>query len=320
MEPLTHSIKNHSEWNESYYLCFSDRKNNISGMTRLGFKPNKNEAMVFFLLFLSDGSVAGFQSSEEIKNYPKSLEAAGMTYERQVDGTWKYRFKGKMVKVQKAEDFVKIQQNPKLITKIMNVVMSLDFKPIHETYEYSENMTPESLELGKKSGDQHWEQIALINGEINLDNEKYTLKDVIGERDHTHGVRDWTGIGNWIYYVVWFNSNLAVNPAAIITDDGRISTGGFLYRNGKNIPIKNLKVIKQEYKDGIIPISSTLELIDANGEKHILMGKAGSVIPIPFKDAGGKTSILSQSFGEFELDGVKGGYGSFETLRILKGS
>lgn len=28
---------------------------------------------------------------------------------------------------------------------------------------------------------------------------------------------------------------MAVNPAAIIIDDGSLSTGGFLFKNGKNI-------------------------------------------------------------------------------------
>lgn len=46
------------------------------------------------------------------------------------------------------------------------------------------------------------EQIALLNGEVKVGEKFYKLEDVIGERDHTHGVRDWTGIGDWLYYVV----------------------------------------------------------------------------------------------------------------------
>ena len=316
MEPTTHKPGTHREWNESFYLCFSDRRNGLSGMTRLGFKPNKNEATTFLLLFLPDGSVAGFQANENMGGYPERLEAAGMTHERRPDGSWRYSFLGRMVVVKNPSDFPRIRENPSLISAIAPVTLHLKFQPLQPTYEYSENMTPESLEIGKKSGDEHWEQIAKINGEIRVGEQVFVLRDVIGERDHTHGIRDWTGIGNWLYYVVWFNESLAINPAAIVLDDGRISVGGFLWKGGVNVPIVGLRIVDQRFKDGILPLSSVLELTDSNGDKHILKGKAGPVVPLPFIDEYGKVSVLAQSFGEFELDGVTGGYGTYETLRV----
>lgn len=316
MEPLTHRPGVHREWNESYYLCFSDRHNGISGMTRLGFKPNKDEGMTFLLLFLPDGSVAGFQATEKINGYPERLEVAGMTHERRLDGSWRYSFQGRMVVVKNPSDFPLIRENPSLISAMAPVTMHLKFQPIQPTYEYSENMTPESLEIGKKSGDEHWEQMAKISGEIRVGEQVYVLRDVLGERDHTHGVRDWTGIGNWIYYVVWFNEHLAINPAAIVLDDGRVSVGGFLWKDGVNTPIVGFRILEQRFRDGVVPVSSVLELTDKNGVKYTLKGRAGPVVPLPFVDEHGKVSVLAQSFGEYELDGVTGGYGTYETLRV----
>ena len=316
MEPPTHRPGAHREWNESYYLCFSDRHNGISGMTRLGFKPNKDEGMTFLLLFLPDGSVAGFQATEKINGYPERLEVAGMTHERRLDGSWRYSFQGRMVVVKNPSDFPLIRENPSLISAMAPVTMHLKFQPIQPTYEYSENMTPESLEIGKRSGDEHWEQMAKISGEIRIGEQVYVLRDVLGERDHTHGARDWTGIGNWIYYVVWFNEHLAINPAAIVLDDGRVSVGGFLWKDGVNTPIVGFRILEQRFRDGVVPVSSVLELTDKNGVKHILKGRAGPVVPLPFVDEHGKVSVLAQSFGEYELDGVTGGYGTYETLRV----
>ncbi|HIH89666.1 TPA: hypothetical protein HA344_10750 [Candidatus Bathyarchaeota archaeon] len=317
MELLIHKPGAHREWNESYYLCFSDKQNGLSGMTRLGFKPNKDEGATFLLLFLPDGSVAGYQTTEKINGYPDRLEAAGMTHERRPDGSWRYTFQGRMAVVKNPADFPKIRQTPALITAMAPVTMHLKFTPIQPTYEYSENMTPESLEIGKKSGDEHWEQMARISGEIRVGERVYVLRDVLGERDHTHGVRDWTGVGNWIYYVVWFNERLAINPAAIVLDDGRVSVGGYIWKDGVNTPIVGFRIIDQQYVNGIIPASSVLELTDKDDVKHILRGKAGPVVPLPFIEHG-KISVLSQSFGEFELNGVKGGYGTYETLRVAK--
>jgi hypothetical protein len=318
MEPLTHRPGAHREWNESYYLCFSDRENGVSGMTRLGFKPNKGEATTFLLLFLPDGSVAGFQAAEKMSGEIGELTVAGMTHESRPDGSWRYTFQGRMMVVKDPNDFPKIRENPALISAVLPVTMHLKFQPIQPTYEYSENMTPESLEIGKKSGDEHWEQMAKIEGEVRVGQHVYVLRDVLGERDHTHGVRDWTGIGNWVYDVVWFNEHLAINPAAIVLDDGRISVGGYIWENGENVPLVGLRIIDQQFRDGVIPVSATLELTDSRGVKHILKGKAGPVVPLPFVDEKGKVSVLAQSFGEYELDGVKGGYGTFETLRVMR--
>ncbi|MBY9017582.1 MAG: hypothetical protein KGD66_02010 [Candidatus Lokiarchaeota archaeon] len=321
MERIIHKDKltNHPEWNESYYFVFFDKTNNIGGMSRIGFKPNKSEGMTFFFLFLADGSAAGYHQEIKLKDFSDNLRVGRMSHNWQKDGTWKYFFKGTMIFVADPLNLPRVPEDPKLILKSEKVLMDLTFKPFNDVYEYSKYMTPESLEIGKKSGDMHWEQIGRVKGKLNIGQEEYNVNSVLGQRDHTYGVRDWTGVGNWLYYVVWFNENLTINPAAIVTDDGRVSTGGFLFRDGKNIPLRSIQIIKQEYDEqGVYPISSELQIIDNLGEEHNLKANVGPIIPVPFKDEEGNQSILIQSFGRFELDGIKGGYGTFETLRKVR--
>ena len=317
MEPLTHTPNTeHLEWNESYYFCFADPKTNIRGMSRIGYKNNKSEGMAFLFLFFPDGSAAGYHTTEPIENYSNPFTVGEMKHECLQDGNWQYTFNGSMIVVDNPINFPRVKENTELIKGIANVSLSLSFQTLSEIYEYSKFMTKESLELGKKSGDEHWEQIALISGDITVDDDKkFSLSSVMGQRDHTHGQRDWTGVGNWLYYVVWFNDKLAINPAAIIANDGRLSTGGFLFKEGKNIPLKTIKIIKERFdKTGVYPKNSVLEIVDWNGEEHILKGQVGPILPVPFKDEEGESTLI-QAFGTFELDGISGGYGTFETLR-----
>jgi hypothetical protein len=223
-----------------------------------------------------------------------------------------------MVICRNPEMLPQTRQHPELIDKIAKVKMGLSLIPINDPYEYSQNMTPESREFGRKSGDAHWEQIGKTEGEILVADTEFRVRDTIGQRDHTHGVRDWTGIGNWLYYVVWFSEELCINPAAIVTHDGRISSGGFIFENGKNIPIKTIKVLSQEFRNNVHPVTSKIEINDALGRSHILEGRAGPTVPMPFADSEGRLSILSQGFGDFVLDNQSGGYGSYETLRKMK--
>ncbi|MBY9003130.1 MAG: hypothetical protein KGD73_04090 [Candidatus Lokiarchaeota archaeon] len=321
MERIIHKEKltNHSEWNESYYFVFFDKSNNMGGMSRIGFKPNKREGMTFFFLFLADGSAAGYHQEVKLEDFSENLRVGGMSHSWQKDETWKYFFKGRMIFVADPLNMPRVREDPKLILKSEKVSMDLTFNPLNNIYEYSKYMTPESLEIGKKSGDKHWEQIGSVEGKIKIGQVECNISSVLGQRDHTYGVRDWTGVGNWLYYVVWFNESLAINPAAIVTDDGRMSIGGFLFRDGKNIPLRSIHIIQQEYDEkGIYPISSELQIIDDLGEDHNLKAEVGPIIPVPFKDEEGNQSILIQSFGKFELDGIQGGYGTFETLRKVR--
>ncbi|MBD3255886.1 MAG: hypothetical protein GF383_12390 [Candidatus Lokiarchaeota archaeon] len=317
MEPIIHHVESdHPEYNESYYFAFYNNEENIGGVSRIGFKPNKKEGMTFFFLFLPDGSTGGYFQEKKIKSFTNKLKVGGMHHKWNPDGAWNYTFNGKMIFVKNSEDLPRVKTNPKLISDIKKIQMDLKFEPINDPYEYSKHMTKESLELGKKAGDKHWEQIALINGSISMGDEEITIENTMGQRDHTYGIRDWTGVGNWLYYVVWFNKNLAINPAAIISTDGKLSTGGFLFKNGENIPLQSIKILDQQFRsDGIFPTSSKLEIIDNNGVTHVLKATVGPIIPIPFADKEGKKSILVQSFGSFELDDITEGYGTFETLR-----
>jgi hypothetical protein len=316
METLKHRPKNHVEWNESYYFVFYDLKHRLGGMSRLGFKPNKREAMTFLFLFLPDGSAAGYQALEETVDYGlHDLRVGRVVHKPLPGGVWKYCFEGNMVAARNPEDLPRVRGSPSLASGVLPVRVELSFTPISEVYEYSAHMTPESRMLGEKSGDEHWEQVGVVNGEARVGGETYIVEQSMSQRDHTHGVREWTSIDYWLYYVVWFSRELAINPAAIIMGDGRVSTGGFLFEKGRNIPVERIRVLEQEFRNGVLPVYSRLELVDGLGRKHVLEARAGPVIPVPFTDSEGNVSILAQSFGSFKLDGVEGGYGSFETLR-----
>jgi hypothetical protein len=322
MEPITtKSMSRHPEWNESYYFAFYSKEQKIGGVSRIGFKPNKPESMTFFFLFLPDGSAAGYHLANKNKEYTNALRVGAMAHLPQPDQSWRYEFEGNMILVKIPETLPKVREQPELIAGSPKVNMRFTFKPVNSPYEYSEYMTSESLELGKKAGDKHWEQIGKVNGELRVGDQAYEIRNIIGQRDHTYGVRDWTGVGNWLYYVVWFNEKLAINPAAIVAEDGRMSTGGFLFKGGKNIPLRTIRIVDQQFRpDGVFPVSSELKITDNLGKEHTLKAHVGPIVPVPFQDEKGGQSILIQSLGRFELDETKGGYGTFETLRKAKKS
>jgi hypothetical protein len=322
VEQLTNiPTSNHPEWNESYYFIFYDKDNQIGGMSRLGFKPNKKDGMTFFFLFLPNGSVGAFHANDDAHNYPETLKVENVDYKYLGEGSWHYSFEGPMLIFDRPENFAKIQENPEVITDLVGARIDLRYKAYNETFEYSKHMTEESLRIGKKTGDMHWEQIGKVSGLVQIGEKSFVIDECIGQRDHTHGIRDWTGIGNWFYFVIWFDENLALNPAAVVLDDGRIGSGGFIFKDGENIPIETIRLLEHSYRDdGIFPISTKLEIIDFKGQNYILKAAPGPIVPVPFRSEDGSLSYLIQSFGSFQLNDMSGGYGSYEVLRkVSKG-
>ena len=320
MEPLTHKpTSQHVEWNESYYFVFYDKANKIGGMSRVGFKPNKKDGMTFFFFFLPDGSVGAYHANDDTGHYPDALRVENVEHKCIKNGQWRYSFEGPLLIFNNPEDFAQVRENPEVINDLVGGKVNLSYESHNETYEYAEHMTEEALEIGKKTGDVHWEQIGMVSGTITVGEETYVIDQCIGQRDHTHGIRDWTGIDSWFYFVVWFDENLAINPAGVVLDDGRVGPGGFIFKDGENIPIETIQVkehILRENSD--IPISTTLEITDKQGQTYILKGSPGAVVPVPFKGDEGEVSYLIQSFGSFQLDDRTGGYGSYEVLRRSK--
>lgn len=116
----------------------------------------------------------------------------------------------------------------------------------------------------------------------------------------------------------------------LITETGGIFSHGAVVSREYGIPaVTNIinackifttgQIVDQKYReDEVLPISSILNILDALGRKYILKAEIGPIVPIPFVDHEGNKSILVQSMENFELNGIKGGYGSFETLRRVK--
>jgi len=84
----------------------------------------------------------------------------------------------------------------------------------------------------------------------------------------------------------------------------------------KNILIKSVNVLEQEFRNEIYPVSSKLEIVDAYGKTHYTRGENRPNNSNSLVDSEGRKAVLTQSFGEFKLDSIEGGYGTFETLRI----
>jgi hypothetical protein len=85
------TLKNHEDWNESYYFNFHDRNNDLTAFMRIGNKINKNEKSMFFFL-MTPQMIAGIKLETPCDDKP--LNIAGLKYEEMSTGEWKLKFDG----------------------------------------------------------------------------------------------------------------------------------------------------------------------------------------------------------------------------------
>ncbi len=213
-----HQVSNDPFWQESWYFNFSDPKNNVWGLTRIGYRPNKNKADGLLLAFI-DGDAAilyppvGCELSDEENvtiDSPKLVRTKGLSYRCEATmACWR------------------------LITKNNSLDIDLNFEARTPMY-----MFPALAgENTKKPASDHYEQSGIVTGRIAYHGKQKVIEGT-GQRDHSWGPRDWSGIGDWEWLSGQFESGWCFNFWAVGSGAERTVTGFVGY------PEKNIAIIE----------------------------------------------------------------------------
>ncbi len=208
-------------WQESWYFNFSDPKNNIWGLTRIGYCPFENTADGLFMLW-NDGKPAVLSAfihlnpqdgSKVTIDPPRELKTKGLTFNcKEPLKSWR------------------------LINKSSSVDIDLAFEATTPMY-----MFPELAAKNVKSpASDHYEQSGLVTGTLKFHGKEKTINGT-GQRDHSWGPRDWSGIGDWEWLSGQFESGWGFNFWAVGQGADR-SVTGFISYPDKNIAIRDGRV------------------------------------------------------------------------------
>ncbi|MGC1121527.1 MAG: hypothetical protein WBA22_10580 [Candidatus Methanofastidiosia archaeon] len=291
MEHLQHPPGPEKEWNESYYFNFYDPRNRIGGVTRIGFKPNKKEAVGYLFLFYKD-EILKVVLREEIEMVPERIEVGSLQFLPE----WTLTFTGNMAGEK---------------TDIRKVGVVLEYSPLHTEFSYLECVTTQQLEIGKVVCEDHYEQIGLVTGRITVDSRSHDVV-ALGERDHSWGERDWNAPDLWIYVTALFEPEFGINIAKMLIKKEEIDTG-FIMENGENIPVLDIKAetITENGKQKEV----LYRIRDITGRKFTLTGNVLHTVQIPYRGTG--VSVLNENLTAFTC-GKKRGYGIAEYLVKLE--
>ncbi len=284
------SLKQHEEWNESYYFNFHDKNHDLTALMRIGNKVNKNEKSMFFFL-ITPQIIAGIKSDAPCDDEP--LELAGLSYDEMEPGNWKLKFNGFI--------FDPLSEDPKKL----RVKMDVTWEALNPLMDYVNCVDEKQAKMSSNVASEHYEQFGKTMGMIKIDDDVLKI-DALGERDLSRGVRDWGSPKMWMWINSAFSHDEAFNITKLSVTEGDIDAGYF-YTGSDNIPLIKSD-IDVKFNNGI-PSSFSMVLFDKKGSRYSVEGEVIRYGMIPV-DGG---MILIETISKYVWD-EKEGYGVAEFL------
>ncbi|OPX58508.1 MAG: hypothetical protein A4E25_01620 [Methanobacterium sp. PtaB.Bin024] len=284
------TLKNHEDWNESYYFNFHDRNNDLTAFMRIGNKINKNEKSMFFFL-MTPQMIAGIKLETPCDDKP--LNIAGLKYEEMSTGEWKLKFDGSI--------FDPLAE----VLKEFKVKMDITWEVLNPVMDYVDCVDEKQTEMSSNVVSEHYEQFGKATGTIEIDDEIFEI-EALGERDLSRGVREWGSPKMWMWINSEFSHNEAFNITKLSIDEGDVDAGYF-YTGSVNEPLIKSD-IDVEFNNGI-PSAFKMSLFNKKGSIYSVDGEVirFGIIPVD------ERMILIETLSRYIWDG-KEGYGVAEFL------
>ena len=248
------TLKNHEEWNESYYFNFHDKSNDLTAFMRVGNKINKNEKSMFFFI-MSPKLVAGIKLETPCDNKP--LDIAGLKYKELEKGKWELKYDGSIF-----DPLSKVQ-------KEFKVKMDVVWEALNPVMDYVNCVDEKQAELSSNVASEHYEQFGKASGKIKIDKDTFDI-NALGERDLSRGIRAWESPKMWMWINSEFSEDEAFNITKLSVEEGDIDAGYF-HIDSVNEPLIRSE-IDLEYSNGL-PSNFNMNLFDKKGSKYTVAGE-----------------------------------------------
>ena len=325
-DDLMHANSGESNFNESAYYNFYDRKNRVGGFVRMGNRPNEGNAEMTVCIYLPDNSVGFMFKRPEISNND-AHNAGGLKFEvLKPFEHHRVSYQGKLCMLKNplemAEPTVAFKNNPYAACELV-----LDYYgtapgwggELREKTEGGWKSLKPSGDATQQFAKGHLEQLGHATGTLKVDGAAYDFKfDGLGLRDHSWGPRYWQAPKYYRWLTMNFDEGIGGMASITVNRDGSEHPGGFMVRKGQ--PTVNISKVdietgftgEQQLHDRIKVTCTAAD----GGAPIVITGKVLSMIPLRNRRAGIVTRI-AEGMTEWRWDD-KVGYGLAEYLDHLQ--
>lgn len=263
-------------WQESWYFNFSDPVAGVWGLIRIGYRPSRNTADGL-LLAMIDGKPEvlyapvgrRLDSPKVVIDAPRLVRTNALSCVcDEALGRWRISAK----------------------------TSRLDFDVTFDA-ETPAHLFPSMDAKQASAASDHYEQSGRVRGTLRLGNDTRRL-DGRGQRDHSWGPRDWSGVGEWTWLSGQFASGWCMNWWSV-GDGGTVT--GFVGHADRTVAATGGSVTWIGDADGIHPDGADIVLELADGTQKYVRMHVHAAWPL-YKDG----ATIMEFMCTYECEGEKG--------------
>jgi hypothetical protein len=230
-------------WSDSLYFNGFDRESGACFLTRMAVLPNQPAANALFIAWLDGVPAYGYY--RELDHLPHAdwdattIESVGY---RMIESRRRWT-----LKLDDGDDKA-----------------FLEFDGLGPCFDYADNAAP----LPRPVAWGHYEQSGVVRGDVVLGGRRLAF-DGVGQRDHSWGWRDWSGVREWHWVTGLFGTERAFNLFHVVDAAGSVSVNGYVFDGGETHPIVRADRRTRE-GEGRVPEAYELTLEVAGGDRFEL--------------------------------------------------
>ena len=328
-------------WRESYYFNFFNPETGLGGIATIGIMPNQAKAEALLCLYRGGSRVLLFKDEAPVMGNPETIAVGPLVFERaEPQKRWRIRFQGQAADFENIADLGQADRARRL-ESVARPELELDLTFVGENpvFDYHTSTRARPVKFPRPRLDwmtrlpahlrelrliwaqargmrdsSHYEQAGSWSGTLRLAGRAETFSGR-GCRDHSWGIRDWAAPRAWIWLSGQFGPELFFNCIAVEFWLGR-ATAGYVFRDGKNHPLRGLQIETRFAEDGRLPKSLRVRMAPAGSERLDISGELLTVIPLP-KETPGRSTLIAEGRCQWLWQG-RVGYGVAEYLHQVR--
>ncbi|TGD88502.1 DUF1679 domain-containing protein [Mycolicibacterium sp. CH28] len=230
-------------WNESWYWDFADPRQDVGGWIRLGLVPNQNVAWINALVCGPDmPTVALLDFEAPIPADPAVVHGEGVEMRHgAITPLQSYRVEVRGSAQEYDDPSALLRGEP---GRPVELAMDLTWTTVGTPYAY--RITT------------RYEIPCTITGTVTVAGRSFQFEAVPGQRDHSHGVRDWWSM-DWVWSALHLDDGTHLHGVDLrIPGMGPVSVG-YLQRQGEPVVETTTVTAQASFADNGLPLTTTID-------------------------------------------------------------
>jgi hypothetical protein len=232
-------------WNESWYWDFADPAQGVGGWLRLGLVPNQNVAWINALVCGPNmPTVALVNFEAPLPADPGVVVADGAELRHgAITPLQSYRVEARGTAQAYVDPSALLRDEP---GRPVELAMDLTWTTAGTPYAY--RITT------------RYEIPCTVTGTVTIDGQVHQFDAVAGQRDHSHGVRDWWSM-DWVWSALHLDDGTHLHGVDLRIPGMDPVSVGYLQRSGEPVTETTTVTAEATFSDNGLPLSTNIEYL-----------------------------------------------------------